>query len=283
MNKEEIEIKISDFNINSFIDSESIEKYIKLFNIDEICKKYEFDMLQSKNIDLFRSVSSDEDKPFLPEYDDLCRLHFLALSRKCMNIMEFGSGFSTVVLADAMRLLHDNYFDFAKSNFRVENPFHVFSIEEEQKFKDFTVKRLGNNLSKYATVSISSIDVILHEYRISTLYSKLPNINPDFIYLDGPSQFNNSNDINGFSLSSISKMPMSADILLFEFFLEPGTLILVDGRTANARFLKSYLRRNWNYLHDYKADVHYFELQETPLGVLNERKLNFCLNNRWLL
>ena len=34
---------------------------------------------------------------------------------------------------------------------------------------------------------------------------------------------------------------MSADILVFEHFLQPGTLIVVDGRAANARFLKTNL------------------------------------------
>ena len=76
---------------------------------------------------------------------------------------------------------------------------------------------------------------------------------------------------------------MSADILRFEFFLEPGTLILIDGRTANARFLKAYLRRNWAYLHDPAGDIHYFELQEEPLGPFNKAKLDFCLNGKWLL
>ena len=70
-------------------------------------------------------------------------------------------------------------------------------------------------------------------------------------------------------------MPMSADILRVEFFLEPGTLILVDGRTANVRFLKSYLRRNCAYLHDPIGDIHYVELQEEPLGPFNQLNLAF--------
>ena len=43
------------------------------------------------------------------------------------------------------------------------------------------------------------------------------------------------------------RMPMAADILAFERFLLPGTLIVVDGRGANARFLKTNLQRNWEY------------------------------------
>jgi hypothetical protein len=76
---------------------------------------------------------------------------------------------------------------------------------------------------------------------------------------------------------------MSADILRFEFFLEPGTLVIIDGRTQNARFLRSYLRRNWAYRHDRSLDVHFLELQEEPIGPLNQRKLDFCLKGKWLL
>jgi len=72
-------------------------------------------------------------------------------------------------------------------------------------------------------------------------------------------------------------MPMAADILVFEHFLTPGTLIVTDGRTANARFLRANLQRDWVYHHDASADQHYFELLEVPLGVYNKRHLDFAL------
>ena len=70
---------------------------------------------------------------------------------------------------------------------------------------------------------------------------------------------------------------MSADILSIEHFLVPGTLIVTDGRTANARFLKTNLQRDWYYCHDQEADQHYFELVEEPLGIYNKRQIDFCL------
>ena len=72
---------------------------------------------------------------------------------------------------------------------------------------------------------------------------------------------------------------MSADILAIEHFLLPGTLIIADGRTANARFLRANLQRDWLYYHDSQADQNYFELSEKPLGVYNERQINFCLGD----
>ena len=74
---------------------------------------------------------------------------------------------------------------------------------------------------------------------------------------------------------------MSLDEVFFEvfkvieYFLEPGTFVLVDGRTANARFLKNFLTQKWKYKHDIASDCHYLELIEKPLGKYNKNKLSF--------
>jgi hypothetical protein len=271
------------FSLTCFHDPKRVEEYVDLFSLRVLCKELEADRIAYKNSTLEKSVSAFEEKPFEPEYNDLCRLHWIALSRKVINILEFGSGYSTAILADAMRTLGKYFGEWAKNSIRSENPFHVYAVEEEQRFLEITQSRLGSKLQTFATVSRSSVDILIHDNRIASVYSKLPNISPDFIYLDGPSQFATTQEINGFSFNSKARMPMSADILRVEFFLEPGTLILVDGRTANARFLKSYLRRNWAYLHDPIGDIHYFELQEEPLGPFNKLKLEFCLNGNWLI
>jgi len=64
--------------------------------------------------------------------------------------------------------------------------------------------------------------------------------------------------------------------------LVPGTLIVVDGRTANARFLKNNLKRNWNYYYSKDFDQHFFELKEMPLRLSNVRQTLFCLGSEWL-
>ena len=69
-------------------------------------------------------------------------------------------------------------------------------------------------------------------------YINLPLCNPDFIYLDGPGQYNFYDKINNFTISHNDMMPMSCDILKFEYFLIPGTIIIVVGRGANSNYLK---------------------------------------------
>jgi hypothetical protein len=61
----------------------------------------------------------------------------------------------------------------------------------------------------------------------------------------------------------------SGDLLLMEPILLPGTLILVDGRTNNARFLQRNFERNWNMVYDAKGDITTFELIEGRLGPYN--------------
>lgn len=60
-----------------------------------------------------------------------------------------------------------------------------------------------------------------------------------------------------------------------EYFLTPGTIILVDGRTANSRFLKDNLRRKWVYKHLEYLDLNILYLNEKPLGKYNKRQLKF--------
>ena len=54
--------------------------------------------------------------------------------------------------------------------------------------------------------------------RICTEYKKLPLCNPDFIYLDGPDQFNVKGNVNGINTGHKDLMPMICDILKIENF-----------------------------------------------------------------
>ena len=113
------------------------------------------------------------------------------------------------------------------------------------------------------------------ESRICNQYKKLPLCNPDFIYLDGPDLFKIKKDINGISARHKDMMPMNCDILKFENYFTPGTIIVCDGRAANAIFLKNYFKRKWKYIFDQKNDQHIFWLVDTPLGPYNKLQLEF--------
>ena len=57
------------------------------------------------------------------------------------------------------------------------------------------------------------------------------------------------NKINNFTTAHPDMMPMGNDIIKIEYFLTPGSIILTDGRSANAKFLRDTFKRNWLYIH----------------------------------
>ena len=100
-------------------------------------------------------------------------------------------------------------------------------------------------------------------------------LNPDLIYLDAPSQFNVKGTVNNISTSHLDFMPMACDILKIEYFLRPGTIIIVDGRTANYNFIKNNLQREWKSFEDFRNEQFFLILNETPLGKLNIKQNEF--------
>lgn len=227
---------------------------------------------------LYGGVDPESGVSLPVELDDLIRLHFLARHRRAITILEFGVGGSTVVFADALKKNKEEFEGgVVKNNLRRANPFEVHSVDCGKKWIDKCKQGFPPALLDFVYFHQSEVEMTTFNGRACTMYKKLPNICPDLIYLDGPDLFAVTNDVRGISTRSSDRLPMSADILFFEPFLLPGTLIVVDGRAANARFLKNNFQRNWKYNYFTKEDVHTFELIEEPFGKINARQLRFCL------
>mgnify|MGYP001206015434 CR=1 FL=1 len=231
----------------------------------------------------YYSVDPTNEESYTPELDDLIRLHFLVTSRKVTTALEFGIGKSSLVLADALSKNKKLYSDVV-SNFRRSNPFELHSVENNIGWIEFT-KKSGKDkpdeIKKIQNFHYCPLEISDFNGRMCTYYHNIPNLSPDFIYLDGPDQYSAGGSLRGLGTNHPDRMPMAADILTFEHFLCPGTLIVLDGRTANARFLKCNLQRNWLYAHDKDLDQHFFELVEEPLGIYNSEYLEFALGSNW--
>jgi hypothetical protein len=89
------------FSLASFHDQRSVDEYIELFSLRNLCRELEIDRAVSTRSEIERNVSPFERKPFAPEYADSCRLHWIALSRKVINVLEF-------VTVPVRRFLHEN-------------------------------------------------------------------------------------------------------------------------------------------------------------------------------
>ena len=218
----------------------------------------------------FDAVSGKLNIPFPPVAEDLARLHRLIRKRKAFTILEFGSGLSTLVMADA---LSKNKADFLaieeKPELRNRFMFQIFSVESDKQWIEHSQSNFPKHLLEHVNFHYSEIKIDTFNGRICHFYDNLPDIVPDFIYLDGPNPKDVKGNVNGMTFQCDERTVMAADLLLMESILLPGTYILVDGRTNNARFLKNNFQRNFEMSWNKDDDVTSFELKEERLGKYN--------------
>ena len=217
--------------------------------------------------------------PCSTQYEDLTNLHYIILDRKVNTVLEFGIGKSSKIIVDALKINKIRHHEYVSQNLRKDNLFECHTVDDDNYWINDFRKNLNEDLSDYLKLYFSKLSMTEFCGRICTLYDSLPNINPDLIYIDGPGQYSPIGEVRGINTSHKDRTPMAADILSIEHFLHPGTLIVFDGRTANARFLKTNLQRDWAYFYSNSWDQHFFELQEEPLGKYNKLYLDHCLGN----
>lgn len=264
-------------NLENIFDGLNYDSY---FNIDEIKNLLSVDTVKidDKNESVFEKVDPNNKDAYLPELNDLARIHYLITKFKCIKVLEFGVGYSSTIIADALSI-NSKKFSKEVKKLRTDGIFKLYSVDSSEEWIDLTYKNFPNHLKQFSEMCFSLCKTTLVNNKITTQYVKLPNIRPDFIYIDGPSQWDGiTESINGVDTKNIERMPVSSDIIIIEYFLTPGTIIYIDGRTTNARFLKNNLQRNWTYHHFIDEDVHVFFLDETPLGKHNENHLNFIFS-----
>lgn len=89
---------------------------------------------------------------------DLARLYWLVVSRRVFTILEFGVGWSTLVLAAAMKKnqgLWDELVDPPK--IRNQMPFSVHSVDASSEWIENAKRLLPDELSGYVTIHYSGL------------------------------------------------------------------------------------------------------------------------------
>lgn len=212
-----------------------------------------------------------------PDIEDLVRLHQLVRERRAFTVLEFGCGFSTLVIADA---LAKNADEFASSDAEVEllpaDAFRVFTVDASETWLETAIGRIPSGLQTHVVPTHSPVRAGTHNGQLCHFYERLPNMVPDFIYLDGPDPQDVGGAVNGLDFSHRERTVMSGDLLLMEPSFVPGLMALIDGRTNNARFLANNFRRSYDWLEDPGGDYTMFELAEPPLGMKNRERLAYC-------
>ena len=218
-------------------------------------------------------------KTYRPNLEDLYRLFSFISLNKRTTVLEFGTGWSTLVMASAIKENKKKYLHHIKG-LRRTNPFEIHVVDCNKYYKSISQKRIINFFkdSSFVKFKYSKCQISTFNNQICNEYLKIPSVNPDFIYLDGPDQKDIQGNLNGINLQHNDFMPMNSDLLKIEPFLIPGTIIVTDGRGANAQFLKNNFKRKWEYKFDINFDQHIFYLNEPSLGKINTNLLKFYNN-----
>lgn len=242
-------------------------KYIKENNLDQLI---DFEENSNYTEQVFDSVSGNLQIPVPPETNDLIRLHKLIRERKSFTVLEFGLGYSTIIMADA---IYKNKLEWesirSKPDIRNSHMFKLFSVDASSEWIEITKKRIPNHLKNIVNIKQSNVTIGTFNNQLCHYYDDLHDIIPDFIYLDGPSPKDVKGKINGLSFNCDERTVMAADLLLMESTFLPGTFIIIDGRTNNARFLERNFTREYKVTWNRENDVSTFELTEDRLGKYN--------------
>jgi Methyltransferase domain len=153
-----------------------------------------------------------------PDYTDLWFLYQEVRRRRPETLLEFGSGCSTVILAFA---LHQN------------GAGHLWSLESDEHWAAATAAALPDDLRSRVTLVHAPVREDDRDVG-GWSYTNRPDIDPDFVYLDGP--------------ALTRERKVAFDVLDLEANLQPGCVVIVDGRGENVRYLEARLRRRHSFL-----------------------------------
>lgn len=216
---------------------------------------------------------------YLPDLKDLYSLYRSVRTSKSVSVLEYGSGWSTLVLALAINENLEADGPAYINKVRHPNPFKLMTVDVSRKFQDMAMSRIPADLQKVIIPVVSNCEIGTFRDQICSYFTEVPPFTADFIYLDGPDCDQVQGNVGGFNFDFGSEshrygLPMSGDLLRLEFFFWPGTRIVVDGRGANASFLRSNFTRNWTYEFNKNLDQHFFVLSESAWGDISQRHLD---------
>ena len=225
---------------------------------DEEAKSY----LQSRGLLHFLEIEAGG-RRIPADFRDLARLHRVIRDRQITTVLEFGVGYSTLVMADAISSLQAP----------PQGTPGCFSVDSSEYWIARTNELLPQKLQSLVTLVHSPALAGTYHDILCHYFECMPDIVPDFIYLDGPDPTQVRGSIGGMGCSELGRVVLAADVLRIEPSLLPGTLLMVDGRVANVRFLAQHLYRQWQLDQSPDQSVTAMELQEAPFGSKDRDRL----------
>jgi hypothetical protein len=181
-------------------------------------------------------------------YLKLANLYNLIQTRKPKVILEFGVGFSTIVMAAALKDNHDRY----------NQRGHLYTIDAIQQWLNNTENKLSPELKQYVTFHYSPLKIYNLNNQLCSHYESLPNICPNFVFLDAPSPLDVIGNVNGLNFNEWRPI-VAADILLYESSAPLDFFIFVDGRWRNCNFLRNNFKGKFKHIKKIEQKYQTFE------------------------
>mgnify|MGYP001479550038 CR=1 FL=1 len=157
-----------------------------------------------------------------PDWADLWNMYTLVKNRNPKIVLEFGSGCSTLVMAQA---LHDVHKEVGGEKGT------LYSIDESEYWSGQVKKNLPSNLKNYCEMMQRESDVVEIDGVKTKYHKNVPNLAPNFVYIDGP-------------LVSEQVNVVGAAVLLEEK-APSDYFVLIDGLHRTYNFTKSHLKRRY--------------------------------------
>ena len=176
-----------------------------------------------------------------PQFVDQYRLTRFIRARRPLIVWEYGSGWSTQFLAQAIADNGDGM---------------LYSMEADEFWAKNSQAMIPPWLQSRVELRFVPCEKVEVAGVCSWKYAWRPDAMPQFIYLDGP--------------ANVADCPGNADLVEIEHQFPQGCLIVVDGRQRTVNFLRTTFRRRWKYWNDpgplgrffSQFNQHYLELQD---------------------
>jgi hypothetical protein len=181
---------------------------------------------------LIKLLSTRPKHAYPPDHADLWFLYRMVRERKPQCILEFGAGCSTVIMAQA---LLDN------ASGSTEQAGRLYSVDTVPFWADISKDLMPAHLKEIVKISCSEVvEVVCHGVTVLH-HAQVPDVIPDFIYLDGPD-------------FTAQQVKIVCDPVEIEGRLRKGFCMVVDGRTENTKFLKDRLSRRYTVSHNWPLE-----------------------------
>jgi hypothetical protein len=167
-------------------------------------------------------LASRPPNAYPPDCTDLWFLYRQVRQRKPRCVLEFGSGCSTVILAQA---LWENRRDNPKDGG------FLYSVDADAYWADVTVKTMPGHLRDVCDVRHSELVEVEYAGTPGYRHAEVPDVAPDFLYLDGP-DFTPGRQV-------------AVDVVDLEPRFPAHFFMVVDGRWTNCKFLNRHLKEKY--------------------------------------